>query len=229
MAALLLVVMVGGGVWIVREVDKAMTATATAQLERAQIPLRVQYSGRGALLSGAGVTRERLGEAERIVEAIPGTRLVRSEGVAVAIPVPRPPSSPAPTTSPTATPAPSAPAPSRPALPVKIQVRFEGGEATLGADTQGALELAARTLNADATLVARLVGHTDNGLDEQVRDRLALRRAERVADALAEYGVDRHRLSTAGAGSRQPAAPNETAAGRAVNRRVEIVFERARG
>jgi len=67
--------------------------------------------------------------------------------------------------------------------------------------------------------------HTDARGDEAFNRKLSERRALRVAKALAEQGVDRARLVAVGHGEADPVADNDTASGRARNRRVEIVIE----
>jgi chemotaxis protein MotB len=54
---------------------------------------------------------------------------------------------------------------------------------------------------------------------------LSSKRADVVADYLAGHGVDRNILSAKGRGDAHPVAPNNTAPGRAQNRRIEIVVE----
>ncbi len=51
---------------------------------------------------------------------------------------------------------------------------------------------------------------------------LSQRRAKRIADELAARGIEAGRFMYRGLGSAQPLAPNDTEAGRAKNRRVEI-------
>jgi OOP family OmpA-OmpF porin len=55
--------------------------------------------------------------------------------------------------------------------------------------------------------------------------RLSERRAQTVADFMAENGVSRSRMDVKGFGKTRPIADNSTAAGRARNRRVEIIAE----
>ena len=68
------------------------------------------------------------------------------------------------------------------------------------------------------------VGHTDAQGAVDYNLSLSQRRAQAVVDALVTgQGVDRKRLTPAGAGMVAPVATNRTDEGRAKNRRVEIV------
>lgn len=76
-------------------------------------------------------------------------------------------------------------------------------------------------------------GYTDSqGIGDPLRKQgiktnldLSSKRADVVADYLRAHGVDPHLLSAKGRGDTHPVAPNNTAAGRARNRRIEIVVE----
>ncbi|MCG9703103.1 OmpA family protein [Vibrio natriegens] len=54
---------------------------------------------------------------------------------------------------------------------------------------------------------------------------LSERRAQSVADYLAQQGIDASRLTVIGLGENSPVASNETKEGRAQNRRVEVHFD----
>ncbi|OTA17295.1 outer membrane fibronectin-binding protein [Xenorhabdus vietnamensis] len=71
---------------------------------------------------------------------------------------------------------------------------------------------------------ARLDGHTDNYGEVSYNNQLSLKRANTVADALTQGGIQRANLTTRGLGSSQPIADNRNSKGRAENRRVAIVI-----
>ena len=65
-------------------------------------------------------------------------------------------------------------------------------------------------------------GHTDSTGSDAYNQTLSERRATSVADYLASHGVQPARIGTRGYGETQPIASNDTDAGRAANRRVEV-------
>lgn len=83
------------------------------------------------------------------------------------------------------------------------------------------------------TLGARRVsieGHTDNVGGTAYNDQLSVRRAAAVKTALMQdFAIADARVSTQGLGARRPVETNDTAAGRARNRRVELVVDCGRG
>jgi len=86
------------------------------------------------------------------------------------------------------------------------------------------------SLQADAGPV-QVIGHTDTGpVPTKLRDHYpsnweyAAARAGAVARALIAWGVAPGRVTIQSFGDRRPVGPNTTAAGRASNRRVEIVL-----
>ncbi len=66
------------------------------------------------------------------------------------------------------------------------------------------------------------VGHTDIVGGDAYNQKLSIARAEAVKSFLTGKGVEKNRVYTEGKGSKQPAADNKTAEGRAKNRRVEV-------
>jgi outer membrane protein OmpA-like peptidoglycan-associated protein len=103
-------------------------------------------------------------------------------------------------------------------------ILFDTGKTDLKPESQQALVEVAKLLKADATLMLYVVGHTDNvgGLESNMR--LSQGRAEAVVKALISgHGVAASRLKPFGNGPYAPVGTNETDAGRAKNRRVELV------
>jgi len=73
--------------------------------------------------------------------------------------------------------------------------------------------------------MARVVGHADSTGNDQINDPLSARRAEAVKSYLVQrHGIDGDRIATEGRGSREPIASNDTADGRAENRRAEVII-----
>lgn len=68
----------------------------------------------------------------------------------------------------------------------------------------------------------RIEGHTDSQGDPAYNQRLSRERAQAVVEWLVSHGIERARLTAEGYGEQRPVADNTTAAGRALNRRVEI-------
>jgi outer membrane protein OmpA-like peptidoglycan-associated protein len=72
-------------------------------------------------------------------------------------------------------------------------------------------------------LAVTIEGHTDASGAEDYNLDLSERRAAAVVGWLTAQGIDAARLAPAGRGETEPVAPNDTADGRALNRRVEVV------
>jgi len=70
-----------------------------------------------------------------------------------------------------------------------------------------------------------VVGHTDSTGSENYNLGLSMKRAEAVSGALIAGGLHPSQVSTEGKGEAAPVASNETATGRAANRRVEILVQ----
>ncbi len=111
-------------------------------------------------------------------------------------------------------------------------VLFEFGRSDLTGDAQSRVQGIADVLNNQAQgRRVSIEGHTDAIGGEEANQRLSERRATSVAGALTTSGVDQARVTTTGYGERYPVAPNtnpdgsDNSAGRAKNRRVEVVIE----
>ena len=101
---------------------------------------------------------------------------------------------------------------------------FETGGATLSEGSAAALQILARLLSRNPNLAVVIVGHSDNQGSLDANIALSKLRAEAVREALIERGVAAARLEAHGAGYLAPVAANTTDAGRALNRRVELVL-----
>jgi OmpA-OmpF porin, OOP family len=101
---------------------------------------------------------------------------------------------------------------------------FDTGKAVVKPESKPALDEVAKLLKADPALKLWVVGHTD--WVGQVSDnmRLAQARAEAVASELVSaHGIAAARLKGYGVGPLAPVAGNDDEAGRAKNRRVDLV------
>jgi len=78
-------------------------------------------------------------------------------------------------------------------------------------------------LNAHPAAAIRVESHTDNVGTQKSNLDLSQARAEAVKSELIARGVAASRIETAGMGQELPIASNDTAEGRARNRRTEIV------
>jgi len=110
------------------------------------------------------------------------------------------------------------------------QVLFDYGEANLKPQGLPLLSEIANLLNVDRTHPIVVEGHTDNvpisSAQYPSNWELSTARATTVVRYLISCGVNRNRLAAAGYADLHPVASNATAAGRARNRRVEIVMQR---
>ncbi|GAA5175209.1 OmpA family protein [Niveibacterium umoris] len=106
--------------------------------------------------------------------------------------------------------------------------QFDTGKATLTAASAATLKELGKVLQDNPTLKLDIIGHTDDVGGADANQQLSEARASAVAMALAtQQGIDMGRLNASGRGMTQPVAPNTTDAGRAKNRRVEIVARSA--
>ncbi len=81
-----------------------------------------------------------------------------------------------------------------------------------------------QNLQAYPNSIVQVVGYTDNTGGAAYNQGLSERRAQAVSNILVASGTPASRIQTYGRGAANPVASNDTAAGRAQNRRVEIVI-----
>lgn len=103
-------------------------------------------------------------------------------------------------------------------------ILFAVDSATLRPDLRRDLGTVAQSLLAYPTTTIFVTGHTDNTGTAAYNQSLSERRASAVSAELIANGVPGGRIVARGAGLTQPVASNDTASGRAQNRRVEIVI-----
>ena len=84
-------------------------------------------------------------------------------------------------------------------------------------------ELAQRLKSENRNVYLEIQGHTDARGDERYNRQLGEQRAEAVRRTLSQQGIALNRMATISYGEAAPVAPNDTAEGRAQNRRVAIV------
>ena len=99
---------------------------------------------------------------------------------------------------------------------------FELNKATLKPESFPQLEQVLEFMNGNPSVRMEISGHTDNTGSLRLNTRLSQARAQAVVDWLTERGVAVGRLDAKGYAFSQPIAPNNTAEGRAKNRRVQF-------
>ncbi|NHZ88528.1 OmpA family protein [Massilia sp. CCM 8733] len=195
----------------------------------AKAGLGLEYKFSEALALRAEVERYRVNDAvgNRGDVDLASVSLVYKLGrPAASRPVPVTPVAPA---APSVTPAPAIvqPAPAAPVL-VSEKVSF-AAEALFDFDKsvvkpagKAALDDLLGKLQGMNTEVMVTVGHTDSVGSDAYNQKLSMRRAEAVKAYIASKGVDSARIYTEGKGESQPVADNNSAEGRAKNRRVTV-------
>ena len=106
---------------------------------------------------------------------------------------------------------------------IALYINFDTDKASLRADASPAVDEIASMLKKDPTLKLSIEGHTDNAGEARHNQILSQQRAEAVMATLIVSGVEKVRMSAAGLGSSKPLALDDNEAGRAKNRRVELV------
>ncbi|MDY7117257.1 OmpA family protein [Halomonas sp. SSL-5] len=104
-----------------------------------------------------------------------------------------------------------------------VTFAFDSAELRPGAASE--LNEVASTLNNNPEVRVTIAGHTDAVGSNEYNLNLSQERADSVASYLMSQGVAGNRMRTVGYGEERPVATNETDAGRAMNRRVEIMSQ----
>jgi outer membrane protein OmpA-like peptidoglycan-associated protein/tetratricopeptide (TPR) repeat protein len=103
-------------------------------------------------------------------------------------------------------------------------VFFKFDSYELSEDSKSELNRVKRFLEQNKGLTVEVAGHTDNKGDKNYNQQLSANRARAVYSFFVEQGINAERLRYKGYGQEQPKADNNSAAGRAQNRRTEMVI-----
>ena len=101
-------------------------------------------------------------------------------------------------------------------------IAFDSGQAVIRPNFRTSLDNFAQSLQQNPSTTITIIGHTDSTGSPAVNEPLSLQRADATRDYLVARGVAANRFQIDGRGAREPIASNDTEAGRARNRRVEI-------
>ena len=108
---------------------------------------------------------------------------------------------------------------------VSSEASFDFGKASLKPEFKPTLDKVAGVLRDDANVRIFVVGHTDSVGSDSYNQTLSVNRAQVVSDYLVSHGVMASQITVEGHGESEPRASNDTAEGRAQNRRVEIYLQ----
>jgi outer membrane protein OmpA-like peptidoglycan-associated protein len=107
-------------------------------------------------------------------------------------------------------------------LDIPSDISFETNRSDIQPNFRPILDKFAETLVENPYSNVTIIGHTDNTGNDAINDPLSFNRAARTRDYLVDRGVASNRFRIEGRGSHEPLVPNDSAADRAKNRRVEI-------
>lgn len=104
------------------------------------------------------------------------------------------------------------------------QIQFETGSAVIKPESYSELNEILKSSVVAEGLKVGIYGHTDNVGNSNTNQKLSEERANAVKNYLISKGIATNRIESKGLGQTQPIADNTTAAGKAQNRRVQIVL-----
>ena len=104
-------------------------------------------------------------------------------------------------------------------------ITFAVNQSTLNTSIYRTLNSVVKVLFEYKDTVLQVAGHTDSSGAANYNQQLSERRAQSVADYLLSKNIPADRLAIVGYGESRPIADNATAAGRAENRRVELLIQ----
>jgi outer membrane protein OmpA-like peptidoglycan-associated protein len=107
-------------------------------------------------------------------------------------------------------------------LDIPSDISFDTSRADIRPNFRVILDKFAASLVENPSTRVTIIGHTDNTGNDAINNPLSLERASHTRDYLTARGVATSRFNVDGRGSHEPITTNDTSAGRAQNRRVEI-------
>lgn len=110
--------------------------------------------------------------------------------------------------------------------PMVLHPDYEPGGFEIDGKTKTRIESLARALALVPEIQIEVIGYTDDIGVDAANQKLSEKRANRIRDYLVVYGVLGDRITTSGRGESNFVASNQTAEGRAKNRRIEIMFHK---
>ncbi|RKJ95487.1 OmpA family protein [Alicycliphilus denitrificans] len=114
-------------------------------------------------------------------------------------------------------------------LDIPSDISFATNRSDIQPSFRPILDRFAEGLRNNPNAEVRIIGHTDSTGSDAINDPLSLDRATSTRNYLTARGVSGARIHVDGRGSREPIASNDTAEGRARNRRVEIFMGERQG
>ncbi|WP_047044512.1 OmpA family protein [Vibrio mexicanus] len=107
---------------------------------------------------------------------------------------------------------------------LKDTIKFNTGSANVAPESSYWLDMMGRYLASEPGIDIVIDGHTDNTGGQKLNDNLSIKRAQAVKQTLVSNNVSMNAIFTRGYGEYVPACTNKTTAGKACNRRVEVLF-----
>jgi outer membrane protein OmpA-like peptidoglycan-associated protein len=104
-------------------------------------------------------------------------------------------------------------------------INFDTDSNVIKDESKPTLDKIVALLHAKPDWKLKIEGHTDSTGGDAHNQQLSQSRADAVKSYIVAAGIDTARLSAAGMGSSKPVAGNDSASGRAQNRRVELAKE----
>ena len=107
------------------------------------------------------------------------------------------------------------------------KIEFQSGSSEIKSQSSSLLDTLASIATSCDGLNFEIIGHTDSRGDELFNKILSKSRAETVLDALKQRGIVAEKMLAKGMGSEEPLVSNDSNAGKAKNRRVEILVKKS--